>query len=113
VATEKAQAIALAEEEEKDRPSVLVIVAALNEEEGIGPTIAELRQFMARSRILVVDGKSCDRTVDIAKNMGAEVICQEGEGKGDAIGSAIRQRARPDSQAGFLIAVCRRKRWPP
>lgn len=88
--TEKAQAIALGEDGEKDCPSVLVIVAALNEEEGIGPTIAELRQFLGRPRILVVDGKSCDRTVDIAKDMGAEVICQEGEGKGDAIGSAIR-----------------------
>lgn len=88
--TEEAQAIALAEEGEKGRLSVLVIVAALNEEEGVGPTIAELRKFVARPRILVVDGKSCDRTVDIAKDMGVEVICQEGEGKGDAIGSAIR-----------------------
>ncbi len=90
VVTRDAQAITLAEEGEKGRPSVLVIVAALNEEEGIGPTIAELRQFLAAPRILVVDGKSCDRTVDVAKDMGAEVICQEAEGKGDAIGSAIR-----------------------
>jgi glycosyltransferase involved in cell wall biosynthesis len=90
VTTEEAQAIASAEEGEKGRSSVLVIVAALNEEQGVGPTIAELKQFVARPRILVVDGKSCDRTVDIAKDMGAEILCQEGEGKGDAIGSAIR-----------------------
>jgi glycosyltransferase involved in cell wall biosynthesis len=90
VVTEKAQVLALAEDGEKGSPSVLVVVAALDEEEGVGPTIAELRQFVAKPRILVVDGRSCDRTVDIAKGMGAEVICQEGEGKGDAIGSAIR-----------------------
>jgi dolichol-phosphate mannosyltransferase len=69
--------------------SVLAIVAALNEEEGIGPTIAELRQFIEKPRVLVVDGKSRDRTVEVAKGLGAEVIVQEGKGKGDAIRKAI------------------------
>jgi glycosyltransferase involved in cell wall biosynthesis len=92
------------EKGEEDHPSVLVIVAALNEEEGIGPTIAELREFVARSRILVVDGKSCDRTVDIAKAMGAQVICQEGEGKGDALASAIRYTSVDADYVVFIDA---------
>ena len=71
-------------------PSTQVIIAALNEEEGIGPTIFELKKTLKHPRILVVDGKSTDRTVEIAKNMGAHVIFQDGLGKGDALAKAIK-----------------------
>ncbi|HKZ39519.1 MAG TPA: glycosyltransferase family 2 protein, partial [Candidatus Hodarchaeales archaeon] len=37
------------------------------------------------SHLLVVDGNSVDRTVEIAKNMGADILLQEGKGKGDAM----------------------------
>lgn len=70
--------------------SVLVMIAALNEKEGIGPTLAELRVVLEDPRYLVVDGNSVDRTVEIAKEMGAEVLFQEDSGKGDAIAQAIR-----------------------
>ncbi|MGA2767333.1 MAG: glycosyltransferase family 2 protein [Candidatus Bathyarchaeia archaeon] len=73
------------------RNSVLAIIAALNEEEGVGLTIAELRQYLEKPWVLVVDGKSSDRTVEIAKNLDVDVIFQEGKGKGDAIACAIRQ----------------------
>ena len=69
---------------------MLAIVAALNEEEGVGLTIAELRQYLEKPWVLVVDGKSQDRTVEVAKNAEADVIFQEGTGKGDAIAQAIR-----------------------
>jgi dolichol-phosphate mannosyltransferase len=72
-------------------PSMQVIIAALNEEEGIGLTISELKKTLKNPRILVVDGKSTDRTVEIAKNMGAVVVCQDGLGKGDALAKAIAQ----------------------
>jgi len=76
---------------EKDyQNSVLAILAALNEEEGIGLTIAELKRYLDNPWILVVDGKSHDRTVEIAKNMDVDVICQEGIGKGDAIAQVLR-----------------------
>jgi glycosyltransferase involved in cell wall biosynthesis len=71
------------------RSPVLAVLAALNEEEGIGLTIEELRQYVPNVMILVVDGKSNDRTVEVAESLGAEVILQEGKGKGDAIGKAI------------------------
>lgn len=70
--------------------SLLAIIAALNEEEGIGPTLAELQQSVNNLHILVVDGNSSDKTVDIAKNFGAEIILQQGRGKGDAIASALK-----------------------
>ena len=79
-------------EMEKDGspPLVLVMIVALNEEKGIGPTLAELRLVLEDPRYLVVDGNSVDRTVEVAKEMGADVIFQEGSGKGDAIAKAIR-----------------------
>ena len=39
--------------------------------------------------VLVVDGKSSDRTIEIAKNLGAHVVCQDGSGKGDALSKAL------------------------
>jgi dolichol-phosphate hexosyltransferase len=70
--------------------STLVLVAALNEEEGIGLTLAELKQYLSNSYFLVVDGHSCDRTVHVAKSFGADVLYQEGKGKGDAIACGLR-----------------------
>jgi len=70
--------------------SVLVTIAALNEAEGIGLTLAELRDVLEDPMFLVVDGNSTDRTVEVAKEMGADVLFQEGTGKGDAIAHAIR-----------------------
>jgi dolichol-phosphate hexosyltransferase len=69
--------------------STQVIIAALNEEEGIGLTVAELMDTLEGSRVLVVDGRSVDRTVEVAKNLGAEIFIQDGLGKGDAIAKAI------------------------
>jgi dolichol-phosphate mannosyltransferase len=71
--------------------NTLVIVAALNEEEGIGPTLAELQEYLGNPYCLVVDGNSTDKTVKVAEAMGAKVIAQKDEGKGNAIAIAIQQ----------------------
>lgn len=75
---------------EGSRISTLAIVATLNEEEGVGPTLAELQHYLGNASILVVDGRSHDRTVKIAKDLGVEVIFQTHRGKGDAIAEAIK-----------------------
>ncbi len=67
-----------------------VIIAALDEEEGIGPTIAEIKEHLYNPRILVVDGRSRDQTVHAAKSMGADVVFQEDRGKGKAISCGLR-----------------------
>ena len=67
-----------------------VIIAALNEEEGIGLTLAEISRKIVPSQVLVVDGHSVDRTVEIAKDLGAHILFQDGIGKGDAIAKAVR-----------------------
>jgi glycosyltransferase involved in cell wall biosynthesis len=65
------------------------VVAALNEEHGIGLTLTELLDNLPTSHILVVDGHSIDRTVEIAKNLGANIAFQDGVGKGNAIAKAL------------------------
>jgi dolichol-phosphate mannosyltransferase len=70
-----------------------IFIAALNEEEGIGATISELSENIDAKRILVVDGHSEDRTVEVAKDHGAEIFFQDGKGKGDALAKAIQYMA--------------------
>jgi glycosyltransferase involved in cell wall biosynthesis len=72
-----------------DCSSVAVVVAAYNEEEGIAPTISELKEVLNKPHLVVVDGKSKDRTVQLAKDLGADVIIQNGKGKGNAISQGL------------------------
>jgi dolichol-phosphate hexosyltransferase len=84
----------------KPIPSTQVIIAALNEEMGIGHTISELKQTLKNTRILVVDGRSTDRTVEVAQGMNAQVILQDGLGKGDALAQAIKHS---DLTADYIV----------
>jgi dolichol-phosphate mannosyltransferase len=67
----------------------LVIVATLNEEEGLGPTLEEVQNSLENPLCLVVDGRSTDRTVAVARECGAQTLFQKGIGKGDAIATAL------------------------
>jgi len=67
----------------------MVIVATLNEENGVGPTLTEVQSALDNPLCLVVDGRSTDRTVEVAKECGAQILFQKGLGKGDAIATAI------------------------
>jgi dolichol-phosphate hexosyltransferase len=83
-----------------DFPSIQVMIAALNEENGITATITELSKYLNPSKIIVVDGKSVDKTVEAAKKLGAKTIIQDGKGKGDAFTKAIKYVA---SQTDYVI----------
>jgi dolichol-phosphate mannosyltransferase len=85
----KAQGMALNIETEADR--VLILIAARDEEHGIGPTLDELSIILKGADVVVVDGGSRDRTVEVAKDCGAHVITQQDEGKGDALRRALPQ----------------------
>ena len=67
-----------------------VVIAALNEETGIGVTIDEISKYLLADRVLVVDGRSIDRTVEVAKDRGAGILFQSGLGKGNAILKGIK-----------------------
>jgi len=76
---------------QNSRSRISVVIAALNEEQGIGPTLEELNRVLEDSHLVVVDGNSDDRTVEIAKEFGADVSLQEGVGKGHAMYQGIRK----------------------
>lgn len=80
--------------------SCQLIIVALNEAPGIGLTIAEMKDTLGDVSVLVVDGKSSDRTVEIVKNLGAKVYYQDGVGKGDALAKALEYA---DPEVDYII----------
>ena len=81
---------------------VTVVIAALNEKRGIGPTLQELIDVLDNPFCLVVDGNSHDGTGEIAKELGAESLVQEGKGKGDALFKGIKQL---NSDARYVVFI--------
>jgi len=68
---------------------VCILIPTLNEEASIGRVIEGfVRQGF--TSIFVIDGRSTDRTREIAERMGAKVVIQTGRGKGQAIREAFR-----------------------
>lgn len=65
-----------------------VIIPTRNEGENIAKVIHELNG-MGYHDILVIDANSRDRTVEIAKNLGVNVVIQQGRGKGAALRQAF------------------------
>lgn len=63
---------------------VSVVIPTLNEEESIGEVIDSIPKKFADVEILIVDGDSKDRTVEIAKSKGAKVITEPRRGYGRA-----------------------------
>ncbi len=80
----------------------LVIIPALNEEEGIGLVLEELlKTGVPKENILVIDGGSTDRTVEIARSMGVKVVRQRGKGKAEAVREGLEEAFK----RGFEYAV--------
>lgn len=84
-------------------PQIVVVIPALNEEEGIGWVLDRTHEALSRLgvpyHIVVVDGGSRDRTVEIARSWGAEVVMQNGRGYGDAYIQGFRhaiERYKPE-----------------
>ena len=70
------------------KDDVTILIPTLNEQEAIGKVIREIIECGFKN-ILVVDGYSSDRTVDIAKNLGVQVVYQVGRGKAMAIKTGL------------------------
>ena len=77
---------------EKDQ--VCVLIPTLNEEPTIGDLIQRFLD-LGYTDILVIDGKSSDRTREIAASSGAKVVIQTGKGKGNAFIQALAFLEKP------------------
>lgn len=83
---------------------ITVIIPTINEEEGIGPTIKDVRKNLKKAKLLIIDGNSTDKTVKISQKLGVEVIIQKGDGKGDALGQALRHVSSDVEYVVFIDA---------
>lgn len=77
------------------KKKLTIIIPCFNEEKGIGKVIQAIPKQKLKERgytthILVVDNNSKDRTREIAKKAGAEIITEKKQGKGHAVRTAIK-----------------------
>ena len=79
---------------------VTIVIPTLNEERCISQVIQKLHQI-GYDDILIVDGNSHDKTVEIAKELGANILIQNGRGKGNA----LRQAFNHDGLNGNAVVM--------
>lgn len=72
-----------------DRYKISLIIPAYNEEDSIGYVIEDFKKYV--DEIIVVDAPSKDRTAQIAGDLGAKVVNQDGRGYGNAIKSGLEK----------------------
>lgn len=68
---------------------ITVIIPCLNEEQGIEKVLRRMPQFV--DQVIVVDNGSTDRTSDVARSLGAEVIREDVRGYGRAYKTGFSQ----------------------
>src|SRR5581483_11687623 len=70
-------------------PAVTVVIPVLNEEEAIGKVVSAIARDVV-GEVIVVDGGSRDRTVEVARAAGARVLVETRPGYGRACASGAR-----------------------
>ena len=70
-----------------------VVIPAYNEEQRLPPSMARIREYLAeqpyRAEVIVVDNASADRTSEVAKESGAQVLEERRRGKGAAVRTGV------------------------
>lgn len=67
-----------------DNGKIGIVIPTRNEEDNLAEVLSELRKI-GYENILVIDGNSTDRSREIAREYGASVVFQDGNGKGAAV----------------------------
>lgn len=69
------------------RNKISIVIPTLNEEFSLADVITRSRKYS--NDVLVVDGHSRDKTIEIARSLGVRLIFDHRRGKGDAIRTAL------------------------
>ncbi|MFH1632267.1 MAG: glycosyltransferase [bacterium] len=79
-----------------NRPKTVAIVPALNEQETISGVVKTLRQSPLVDDVVVVTGASTDKTADLARAAGAQILdYPESKGKGQSMIYAVNRSSAP------------------
>ena len=79
--------------EEQPDTDITAVIPARNEEMTVGLVVKECLKYAAK--VIVVEGGSTDRTVEIATAAGAQVVRDQGLGKGAALRLAVTHVTTP------------------
>jgi len=71
--------------------SIAVLIPCYQEELTIGKVVADFKTALPQARILVYDNNCTDRTAEVARKAGAEVIREKRQGKGFVVASMFEQ----------------------
>lgn len=78
---------------------VTFLLPAYNEEQSIGPLLKNIGRYR-KSKVVVVDNNSKDKTADVAKKSGASVLRERKQGKAHAI-----KRGFEDIKSDFIVML--------
>ena len=81
---------------EQTKPSISVVIPALNEEEPIGDVVRAIPRAIA-GEVIVVDNGSDDRTAGAAREAGARVVSEPKRGYGRACRAGV-EAVTPDAE---------------
>src|SRR6201991_4020189 len=79
---------------------IAVLVPCYNEEAAVGTVVADFRKALPSAKIYVYDNNSKDRTVAVAREVGAEVRSETHQGKGHVV-----RRMFADVDADIYVLV--------
>lgn len=82
---------------------MIFLLPTLDEEKGLREVLPKIRRHFPRTKILVADGGSADKTKEIAEKYGCDFFVQSGKGKGNGMIEAI-ERIDDDETVAMLDA---------
>jgi len=85
-----------------DSSHVAVVIPCHNEEATVAKVVADFRAALPEAQILVIDNASRDRTAELARGAGAQVIREPRPGKGFALLTGFR-KARAGGADYFVM----------